>query len=63
MKKAQNIIEVGVLLGLVVAVSLFVWPLFNNQKLKLVNTSNVTLIDSSGKSSDIIHVPPTVDPR
>lgn len=43
MKKAQNLIEVSLILLLVVAVSLTLWPIFNNSKMKLAGMSTTTL--------------------
>lgn len=39
MKKAQNLIEVSLILVLVVVVSLALWPMLNNQKTKLAELS------------------------
>lgn len=51
MKKAQNLIEVSLILVLVVAVSLSLWPMFNNQKTKLaeLSKSNVSNQSISGR--------------
>lgn len=51
MKKAQNLIEVSLILVLVVAVSLALWPMFNNQKTKLadLSKSNVSTQSISGR--------------
>ncbi len=51
MKKAQNLIEVSLILVLIVAVSLSLWPMFNNQKTKLANLSksNVSTQSISGR--------------
>lgn len=46
MKKAQSMIEVSLILVLVVVVSLALWSMFNNQKMKLANTSASTLTQS-----------------
>lgn len=43
MKKAQNLIEVSLILVLVVVVSLTLWPMLNNQKMKLINLSKVNI--------------------
>lgn len=51
MKKAQNLIEVSLVLVLVVVVSLSLWPLFNNQKTKLaeLSESNINTQSISGR--------------
>lgn len=41
MKKAQNLIEVSLVLVLVIVVSLTTWSLFNKQTKNLVKASNV----------------------
>lgn len=58
MKKAQNLIEVSGILLLVVVVSLTIWPIFNKQKMKLVNMSKV---ETSGTGGNVITLP-TEDP-
>lgn len=57
MKKAQNLIEVSVMLCVIVVVSIAVWPIINNQKMKLLNMSNVTLSETSGVSGNKITLP------
>lgn len=47
MKKAQNLIEVSLVLVLVVVVSLALWPMFNNQKTKLADISKTRLVTQS----------------
>ncbi|MFA7658280.1 MAG: hypothetical protein WCY19_02485 [Candidatus Gastranaerophilaceae bacterium] len=41
MHKAQNILEISLLAGLVVVVTVAVFTIYNNQKRDLVNMSNV----------------------
>lgn len=47
MQKAQNLIEVSLVLVLVVVVSLALWPMFNNQKTKLAGLSKSNLSTQS----------------
>lgn len=42
MKRAQSIVEIAMLLGLVALISLAVWPLFNAQKERLAGLSTVS---------------------
>lgn len=46
MKKAQNLIEISLILLVVVVISLAVWPMINNQKMKLANLSASNLTQS-----------------
>jgi uncharacterized protein (UPF0333 family) len=63
MKKAQSMIEVSLILFLVVAVSLVVWPLINNQKTKLANLSKTSInsqssaVEATGASANNITLP------
>lgn len=59
MKKAQNIIEIAVILCIVVAVSLTTWSIINKQKVKLVNYSKAT-IETAGASARKIALPLTL---
>lgn len=47
MKKAQNLIEVSLVLVLVVVVSLALWPMFNNSKMKLAGLTKTNLSTQS----------------
>lgn len=60
MKKAQNLIEVSVMVCIVVVISIAMWSVINSQKLKLVNLSKTT--ETAGKAARIITKPPTIVP-
>lgn len=47
MKKAQNLIEVSLVLVLVVLVSVSLWPMFNNSKIKLAGLTKTNLSTQS----------------
>ena len=51
MKKAQNLVEVSGILLIVVAVSLMLWPIINNQKMKLTGMSSVNLTSQTQLTS------------
>lgn len=59
MKKAQNLIEVSIILCLVVAFSIATWAIINRQQLKLVNLSKVK-VELLGTPS-IVNQPPADD--
>lgn len=66
MKKAQNLIETSVILCLAIAISLAVWQIINNQKLKLVNLSKTTETSGSNgrtiiKPTQIVLPPPEIN--